>query len=164
MEASVTAPLVVAEINSKPRTPVTAARIIHKVADYVAMPLLSDRAAAGDPAAVDEREIEDVVLLSAKVIRSAGTYTALRIRGDSMAPLIPDGALIAVNHERRDPRHLEGKIVVARVGEGVTVKWLRSQHGQLMLVPQNVAAHGVTLLADTDDIIGVVECMWVNLS
>jgi SOS-response transcriptional repressor LexA len=132
------------------------------MSDYVAMPLLSDKAAAGSPMAVKEDEIEDVVLLHKSVVKG-GTYTAIRIDGDSMEPTIPHGAIVAVNHERRDAKLLAGKIILARHEDGVTVKWLQNLHGQLMLVPTNVAAHKVALLTDNDDIIGAVECLWIPL-
>lgn len=161
-EAASQVPTVIVDIESHARHPAVEGRVIRKSTEYVAMPLLRDTAAAGPPSEVDEREVEDVVLLSAKIVKG-GTYTAIRVRGDSMAPRIPDGSIVAINHERRDPKKLEGHIVCARIGDGITVKWLQTQHGQLMLVPENVSANRVQILADTDDIIGAVECLWAPL-
>lgn len=162
-EAQQAVPVVLAEINAKPRHPTFNNAMSVKASDYYAMPLLSDRAAAGPPTAVNESDVEDIVLLHRRALRG-GTYSAIRVRGDSMHPRIPDESIIAINHERRDPRELEGKIVAARHDGGITVKYLRTLHGQLMLVPENVAFHRIMLLADDDDIVGAVESVWTPLT
>jgi SOS-response transcriptional repressor LexA len=42
------------------------------------------------------------------------TTSCLRVRGDSMSPLIQDGCILAVDSSQNDQTQLNGKIVIAR--------------------------------------------------
>lgn len=93
------------------------------------------RVAAGNPILAQEH-IEDYCELSANFFHPAADYF-LRVRGDSMIEAgIYEDDLLAVH---RTPDAQNGQIVVARIGEEVTVKRLqrtRSKH-QLLLLPEN---------------------------
>lgn len=63
------------------------------------------------------------------------SYFALRIRGDSMQPLICDGSIVIV-HKQEDAE--TGEIVIAAVnGDDATCKRLKKYPGGIMLLPIN---------------------------
>jgi repressor LexA len=100
--------------------------------DLLALPLLG-RVAAGRP--IDSSaEAERVLRLDPALFRLRPDYL-LRVHGDSMRDDgILDGDLIGV-HATPEARH--GQTVVARVGDGFTVKRLHRQGRQLRLLPRN---------------------------
>lgn len=93
------------------------------------------RVAAGNPILAQEH-IEDYCALPANFFQPAADYF-LRVKGDSMIEAgIFEDDLLAV-HSTSEAQN--GQIVVARIGEEVTVKRLqrtRSKH-QLLLLPEN---------------------------
>lgn len=100
--------------------------------DLLALPLLG-RVAAGQP--IDSStEAERVLRLDPALFRLRPDYL-LRVQGDSMRDDgILDGDLIGV-HATPEARH--GQTVVARVGDGFTVKRLHRRGSQLRLLPRS---------------------------
>lgn len=94
-----------------------------RVEDFVPVPLLSDRAAAGQPAYIDESDIEGYAVIYRSWVRNEKMHTAVRIRGDSMGPLLMDGYIVGIDHTQTDPNKLNNKIVAARYEDGVTIKY-----------------------------------------
>ena len=104
------------------------------------IPILRDAAAAGTPRAIDESEIEETLAIPQQWLGKGGAIYGVRIQGESMSPILESGFLVLIDVARRDPKYLAGKMVAARNGDGVTVKWLRKQSDDLyLLVPQNTA-------------------------
>lgn len=102
--------------------------------DLLALPLLG-RVAAGRPIDSDAG-VERVLRLDRTLFRLRPDYL-LRVQGDSMRDDgILDGDLIGV-HATPEARH--GQTVVARVGDGFTVKRLHRKGRQLRLLPRNAA-------------------------
>ncbi len=103
--------------------------------EVVELPVIG-RVAAGYPILAEEN-IESYVTLPRSIIRSEGRYFVLRVQGDSMVNAgILDGDLVIVQSARtarvRD-------IVVALVGDEVTVKRLMKKDGQMYLKAENPA-------------------------
>ena len=96
------------------------------------------RVAAGSPI-LAEQHIEDRYRLDPALFHPRADYL-LRVLGDSMRDAgILDGDLLAVHHT---PTADDGRIVVARLGEEVTVKRLRrdpDRPHQVRLLPENPA-------------------------
>lgn len=93
------------------------------------------RVAAGSPILAEEH-IEDRLDMPAGFFHPRADYL-LRVRGDSMRDAgILDGDLLAVH---RTPEAANGQIVVARIGDEVTVKRLQRtrQRNKLLLVAEN---------------------------
>ena len=89
--------------------------------------------AAGEPI-LAEQHIDDYCTISADFFRPRADYL-LRVRGMSMKNIgIMDGDLLAV-HQTREAR--EGQIVVARVGEDVTVKRFHRDGHMVYLIAEN---------------------------
>jgi repressor LexA len=98
------------------------------------LPLIG-RVAAGSPI-LAEQNIEQEIDLGGNSFSPAAHYL-LRVRGDSMIEAgILDGDLLAVH---RSSEAQEGQIVVARLGEEVTVKRFRREGERVLLLPANPA-------------------------
>jgi repressor LexA len=89
--------------------------------------------AAGEPI-LAEQHIDDYCTISSDFFRPRADYL-LRVRGMSMKNIgIMDGDLLAV-HQTKEAR--EGQIVVARVGEDVTVKRFHREGHLVYLIAEN---------------------------
>ena len=94
---------------------------------------LVGRVAAGSPVLAAEH-VEREIPLAPHLFESAPDYL-LRVRGSSMRDAgILDGDLLAV---RSTPQARHGQIVVARLGDDVTVKRLDQQGRRIRLLPEN---------------------------
>lgn len=131
-------------------------------ADYptLSIRLLRDPAAAGTPRMVDERETERIVEIPKSFFRSGhGQVVAIRVKGESMSPLILPGSIVFIDVSQRDPRQLVNAMVAARVEGGVTIKFLRKSKKLLLLVAYHVnPLYDVIPLSETegDAIVGRV--------
>lgn len=91
------------------------------------------RVAAGSPV-VAEENIEDRCRIDPGLFRPRADYL-LRVMGESMRDAaILDGDLLAVH---RTPEARNGQIVVARLGDEVTVKRFRRRGREILLMPEN---------------------------
>lgn len=112
-------------------------RIVHPQytppAGTVQVPIVG-RVAAGFPVLAEEN-IEDYVMLPRTLIKSEGRYFALRVNGDSMINSgILDGDMVIVQSANTAQA---GEIVVALVGDEVTVKRLVIRNNQKFLKAEN---------------------------
>jgi SOS-response transcriptional repressor LexA len=115
------------------------------------IPVLRDAAACGTPRAVDEREIESTISFPSRWLPSGGSIEAIKVVGDSMSPLLEDGFIALVDVASRDVLRLVGKMVLARDGDGVTIKWFRKQEAMFLLVPQNPSPRNQVQVWTTSD-------------
>jgi repressor LexA len=96
------------------------------------LPLVG-RVAAGSPI-LAQAHIEQTYSVEPSLFKSQPDYL-LKVRGMSMRNIgIIDGDLLAVQHTK-EARN--GQIVVARLGDEVTVKRFRRTHDQIELLPEN---------------------------
>jgi len=103
-----------------------------RITDPPGLPVVG-RVAAGSPI-LAEQHLEGRVRLDPRVFRPKADFM-LRVRGMSMRDAgILDGDLVAV-HRATDVRN--GQIVVARLGDEVTVKRYRQQGPEVWLMPEN---------------------------
>lgn len=112
------------------------------------LPLVG-RVAAGSPI-LAENHIESTYRLDSSLFERAPDYL-LRIRGESMRDAgMFDGDLLAV---KATPEALNGQIVVARIGNEVTVKRFRRAHarGAIELHPENPAFQPIIVQQGADD-------------
>ena len=111
------------------------------------LPLVG-RVAAGDPI-LAAAHVEDHVKLPDGLFRPRPDYL-LRVIGESMIDAgIHDGDLLAVH---ATPDAEDGRIVVARLDDEVTVKRLRRGNGKILLEPAN-PAYPVRVIDDPDDLV-----------
>lgn len=91
------------------------------------------RVAAGEPILAQEH-IDDYCAIPAEFFKPSADFL-LEVKGDSMIKIgINEGDLLAV-HKTNSARN--GDIVVARVGEEVTVKRYEKSGGKVLLHPEN---------------------------
>lgn len=137
-------------------------RALEGLDHYVPLPVLKDAAAAGAPREIAEADVDSYALIYYSWCPNPQNFTCVRIRGDSMIPILHDGALVAIDHTQRDPLMLHQKMVAARAEDGVTIKWLeRDPDGTLRLVPENKHHSALTLPRTPDNpIIGLVAWWW----
>lgn len=137
-------------------------RALEGLDHYVPIPLLRDAAAAGSAREISESDIEGYALIHYAWCPNPANFTCVRVRGDSMAPILDDGAIVAVDHTQRDPLLLHQKMVAARHEGGVTIKWLeRRPDHSLSLVPENKQYPALELPRTPDNpLIGLVAWWW----
>lgn len=117
------------------------------------LPLLG-RVAAGAPIGADA-EVERHVLVDRSLFSPRPDYL-LRVRGDSMREDgIFDGDLVAV-HRTSEARH--GQVVVARIGEEITIKRLSIGADGIELLPRNPDYAPIRVPADADFAIEGLYC------
>ena len=113
------------------------------------LPVLG-RVPAGLPMEAVE-SIEDYIYVD-KAIVKAGTYFALRVKGDSMTGAgIYDGDTVVVRHQ---PTADDSEIVVAKIDGEATVKRLRKKNNAVFLQPENPKYP--IIRADNIEIVGKV--------
>ncbi len=137
-------------------------RALEGLDTYVPVPLLRDAAAAGSPRQISEDDVEGYALIQYAWCPNPADFTCVRVRGDSMSPILHDGALVAIDHSQRDPLALHQKMVAARLDDGITIKWLdRQPDGTLLLVPENKNHPPIPLPRTPDNpIVGLVSWWW----
>jgi len=117
------------------------------------VPLLG-QVAAGLPIGADIGS-DDYILLDRVLFAPAPDYV-LRVKGDSMRDEgIFDGDLIGV-HRTHDAR--SGQIVVARIGEEITVKLLKIGKDAIRLLPRNPDYEPIVVRPDDDFAIEGLYC------
>jgi SOS-response transcriptional repressor LexA/DNA-binding transcriptional regulator YiaG len=119
--------------------------------ELVAIPLLKTFAAShgevGDGEAVlVDAQIESMIAAPREWCPNPATTSCLRVRGDSMSPLIHDGYIVAVDSGQTDVADLNGKIVIAwHRDKGLTVSRLRQFDHTVVLQSENISYESITL-------------------
>ena len=128
------------------------------------IPVLRDEAAAGSPREIDGRDIDSFIAVPSKFVpRGPTAYTGIYIQGDSMEPVLGNRFIVVVDHTRRDPVRLRGRMVAALLQDGVVVKWLarETRRDRIVLRSQNPDYEDIVLESpETDPIIGNVVFWW----
>ncbi len=133
-----------------------AKRLSQRVAQQLDLPIaglaqlclpLVGRVAAGQPILAQEH-VENTFTVEAGLFQRKPDYL-LRVRGLSMRDAgILDGDLLAV-HKTTEAR--SGQIVVARLGDEVTVKRLHRSGGRVELLPENPQFQPIVVTAEVGD-------------
>lgn len=114
-----------------------------KLPELVAIPLLEVVAAShgevGDSSSIlHGASVESMLAAPSDWCPNPVSTICLRVRGSSMAPLITDGSIIAVDTSQRDQTILDGKIVIAWHKQmGLTVSRLKRYGSAEVLQPEN---------------------------
>jgi SOS-response transcriptional repressor LexA len=108
--------------------------------DFIAVPLVDGAVAAGSARVVSE-QVEDWAWIHQSQLGHRHNLVAVRVRGDSMDPVLPDGSMVVVDREDRDV--VDGAPYVVRVDDegACTVKYLEADGEELVLIPENHRAH-----------------------
>jgi SOS-response transcriptional repressor LexA len=117
----------------------------------VAIPLLKVVAAThgetgGHPSSLLTGPVESVIAAPREWCPNPATTSCLRVRGNSMSPLIQDGYILGVDYSQSDQILLNGKIVIAwHKDRGLTVSRLRRFDHTEVLEPENHGYEAITL-------------------
>ena len=117
----------------------------------VAIPLLKVVAAAhgetgGHPSNLLSGPVESMIAAPKDWCPNPGHTSCLRVRGNSMTPLIQDGYILAVDSSQNDQIQLNGKIVIAwHKDRALTVSRLRRFDHTEVLEPENHGYEAITL-------------------
>lgn len=131
------------EPESTPATPDTVEVGRPNVLAHFVLPIVG-RVAAGSPILATEH-IEREISVEPSLFSRTPDYL-LRVQGASMRDAgILDGDLLAV---KKSPDALHGQIVVARLGDDVTVKRFSRQGNQIKLLPENPDYEAIIVTAD----------------
>jgi len=82
--------------------------------ETVWVPLMHDAVSAGLGRAVRDDEVDRHIPFVRAFMPRGGKLRALRVTGDSMAPIIQDGYIVVVDASQREAKRLVGKMVAAR--------------------------------------------------
>ena len=128
----------------------------------IPIPLISEPIAAGVPVCIKEKDIEGFVFVYKKWIKQGHTYCCLRVRGNSMHPIISDGFIITIDLNENDPLKLERQIVAARGKDRVILKYLILTEKDYILLPHNITEAKPIVVPRTEPnpIIGKVASWW----
>lgn len=111
----------------------TAEKFINSENIFTKIPIVG-RVAAGSPIFAIEN-LEGSLVIDPSFLKKSEEYFALKVRGDSMLDAgIFDGDFVIVSSQKEAKT---GEIVVAMVGDEVTVKTYERKSNQISLVPQN---------------------------
>lgn len=88
---------------------------------FIPVPLLADSASLGGGNIIEDARLEGYCLIY-KDWLGRGRHYAIRVRGESMTPTLGDGDIVAVDLSDTSPKSLRGKVIAAKVGDGVTIK------------------------------------------
>lgn len=128
-------------ISTPPAVPAVAAEVLAQFT----LPVVG-RVAAGHPILATEH-IEREINVEPSLFSRMPDYL-LRVQGASMRDAgILDGDLLAV---KKSPEALNGQIVVARLGDDVTVKRFSRQGSRIRLLPENPDYEPISVTASDD--------------
>ncbi len=119
----------------------------------VAIPLLKVIAAThgepgGHPSNILSGPVESMIAAPGDWCPNPASTSCLRVRGQSMMPLIQDGYIVAVDSSQSDHASLNGKIVIAwHKDEGLCVSRYRRYDHTEILEPENHGYESITLSA-----------------
>ncbi len=110
-----------------------------QASQYAAVPLMHDDAAAAPALDVDDPRIESYCIIYKKWLGAPANTVCVRVRGESMCPILNDGSIVAINRSRRGPGGLNGKIVAVRNLDqgGLLVRRVIMDARHLTFVPEN---------------------------
>ena len=122
-----------------------------KVAQLVAVPLVKVVAAShgenGDSVAtLRDAPVEGMIAAPQDWCPNPAATTCLRVKGNSMNPLLYDGYILVVDSSQNDASKLDGKIVIAwHKDKGLTVSRLQAYDHTEVLRAENSAYESVVL-------------------
>jgi transcriptional regulator with XRE-family HTH domain len=135
---------------------------------YYAVPYLRDPAAAGSGLIMEE-QVEGYCIIHDRVAPHPERLRCVRISGDSMAPTLTDGSIVAVDVTPVPLRNMEGRIVCSRTNDGsVVIKRLRVRNHFALLFSDNEDQRAfpplvVDLRELPEPVVGQVIWAWVDL-
>jgi phage repressor protein C with HTH and peptisase S24 domain len=134
-------------------------------ADFVRVPIVEAKIAAGPAALVTSEQIIDVAFVHRRILKKKDPRNLICtfVKGNSMEPILRDGAIVCIDTKARPEgkKVPPGTIWAVRKDDGVVVKYLQIRDHTLVLVSEN-KAYDVELVKDPEAIVGRVVWAWQN--
>ncbi|HZU33734.1 MAG TPA: LexA family transcriptional regulator [Candidatus Angelobacter sp.] len=132
--------------------------------DIVEVPLFKDRISAGPGWIMDERNIDGFLKLPRDWVPHARHVRAAKVVGDSMSPIIQSGFTVLIDTADRDHKLLLRKMVAAREGDEITIKWLRQEGKFYQLVPEHPTDRNRVRILTADKDVAIIGriIMWIG--
>ncbi|HZU33162.1 MAG TPA: XRE family transcriptional regulator [Candidatus Angelobacter sp.] len=132
--------------------------------EMIQVPLFKDRISAGPGWVINENNIDRYLTLSPELFPHGHDIKAARVVGDSMIPLIQPGFIVFIDTSDRDHRKLVKKMVAAREGDEITIKWLRQEGKFYQLVPEHPTDQNRVRILTADKDVAVIGriIMWIG--
>ena len=133
-----------------------------ELSEFCVLPLLRDPTAAGPGRRITEHDVEGPAVIHRAWCPHPTRTDYVRVKGDSMEPVIPDGAIVTIDKSYTSPDSALGHVVAVYIGstEEVTIRRLQRddvQPKQYIGVPDNMTAQNRPhVLEKGDRIIGRV--------
>ena len=138
--------------------------------DYFAVPLVEGRVAAG-PGGFLWEQVESLVWVYQPELGNRRNLIAVKVAGDSMYPTVPDGAIVIVDLDRRDPRGDRRNIWAIRTDQegAVAIKRLQILKGEpgYLVLSDNFNAYPPEVAWTKEPsklVVGQVVWMWRSLA
>lgn len=134
-----------------------------KESDYLPVPIVEPKVAAGNPQVISSEQVVDVAFIHRRVLkrRSADNLLCTFVQGDSMYPVIRDGAIVCIDTKARPEgtKVPKGSIWAVRKDEGAVVKFIQIGDDMIALLSAN-PNYPPEAVRDPDPIIGRVVWAW----
>jgi phage repressor protein C with HTH and peptisase S24 domain len=135
--------------------------------DYFSVPIVEPRVAAGNPETVATEQVIDIVFIHRRALmrRSVRDYICTYVRGDSMEPVLRDGAIVCIDTKARPEggRVPRDSIWAVRKDDGAVVKRIQLQDDRILLISEN-PRYDIETVPDGDAVIGRVVGVWQALA
>jgi len=142
------------------------ARKLAKKQQLIAIPLLEIVAASpgergDDVPFLHDAPVDSMIAAPREWCPNPSSTSCLRVRGQSMAPTIGDGYIVAVDSSQTDRSKLDGKIVIAwKKDKGLTVSYFRRYDHTETLQPENPQYESITLGHKNDKWKLIAKVLW----
>lgn len=135
--------------------------------DYLPVPIVEPKVAAGSPETVTTEQVVDIVFIHRRALkrRTVRNYLCTYVKGDSMSPVLRDGAIVCIDTRARPEGRKVPKdsIWAVRKDEGAVVKHIQIEEDRILLVSAN-PAYDIESVAGDDPIIGRVVGAWQSFA
>lgn len=135
---------------------------------YLPIPLIEGEISAGSGRDITTEDIVDFAIIYADWCKDPESVRCIRVKGDSMTPILSSGSIVAIDLSQNDPRKLDGKMAAFRAPSGgASIKWCKVvEDGLIVGYPENKESIGAdALLVYRDEeidncIIGKIVWWW----
>ncbi len=132
------------------------------ISEFYVLPLLRDPTAAGPGRRITDHDIEGPAIIHRAWCPNPARTDYVRVKGNSMEPVIPDGAIVTIDKTYTDPARSVGHVAAIYIGatEEVTIRRLQRDDvaaDRYVGVPDNPSPQNRPhVIEDGDRIIGRV--------
>jgi len=127
-----------------------------ELSDFYVLPLLRDPTAAGPGRRITDEDVEGPAIIHRAWCPHPDTTDYVRVRGDSMEPVIPDGSIVTIDKSYSNPEELIGQVVAIYIAETEEVTIRRLQKDAVkprcyIGVPDNAGGNNRPVVLTRDD-------------